>query len=57
MLGKDASNPKNKAVELAIEQIRKQFGKGAIMKLGENPTSPVEKIPTGIIPLDVALGI
>ena len=57
MTGKDAINPKNKAVELAIEQIRKQYGKGAIMKLGENPSSPVEKIPTGIIPLDVALGI
>ena len=57
MSGKDATNPKNKAVELAIEQIRKQYGKGAIMKLGENPISAVEKIPTGIIPLDIALGI
>ena len=57
MTGKDAINPKNKAVELAIEQIRKQYGKGAIMKLGENPISAVEKIPTGIIPLDIALGV
>jgi len=57
MTGKDTINPKNKAVELAIEQIRKQYGKGAIMKLGENPISAVEKIPTGIIPLDIALGV
>ncbi len=57
MTGKDAINQKNKAVNLAIDQIRKQYGKGAIMKLGENPISSVEKIPSGIIPLDIALGI
>ena len=55
---KDVSvNPKNKAIELAIEQIRKEFGKGAIMKLGDGPAVPVEKIPTGILPLDIALGV
>ena len=57
MTGKDISNLKNKAIDLAIEQIRKQFGKGAIMKLGENPISPVAKIPTGILSLDAALGV
>jgi len=53
----DATSPKNKAIDLAIDQIRKQFGKGAIMKLGDGPAAPVEKIPTGILPLDVALGV
>lgn len=57
MSGKDVTNQKNKAVDLAIDQIRKQYGKGAIMKLGENPITSVEKIPSGIIPLDIALGI
>jgi recombination protein RecA len=50
-------NPKQQAVALAIEQIQKQFGKGSIMKLGDGPVVPVEVIPTGIMPLDVALGI
>jgi recombination protein RecA len=54
---KDTNNPKTKAMDLAIEQIRKQFGKGAIMKLGEGPAMPVEKISTGIMPLDIALGV
>lgn len=57
MATKDTNNPKNKAMDLAIEQIRKQFGKGAIMKLGEGPATPVEKISTGILPLDMALGV
>ncbi len=57
MVQKDINNPKNKAIELAIESIRKQFGKGAIMKLGDGPIAPVDKISTGILPLDMALGI
>lgn len=44
-------------LDLAISQIEKQFGKGAIMKLGEAPIQKVEVIPTGCISLDVALGI
>jgi len=48
---------KKQAVNLAIEQIQKQFGKGAIMKLGEGPTTKVEVIKTGILPLDLALGV
>jgi recombination protein RecA len=48
---------KKQAVNLAIEQIQKQFGKGAIMKLGEEPTTKVEVIKTGILPLDLALGV
>ncbi len=45
-----------KAVELAVEQIERQFGKGAIMKLGESSKVQVETIPTGSLSLDLALG-
>lgn len=48
---------KEKALELAIAQIEKQFGKGSIMKLGENAKMNVESIPTGALPLDIATGI
>lgn len=48
---------KKKAIELAISQIEKQFGKGAVMKLGEQSKMNVESIPTGSIDLDLALGI
>lgn len=48
---------KRKALELALSQIEKQFGKGAIMRLGEGVRLDVEVIPTGIISLDKALGV
>ena len=48
---------KDKALELAIAQIEKQFGKGSIMKLGENAKLNIEAIPTGALPLDIATGI
>ncbi|MGD9142572.1 MAG: recombinase RecA [Dehalococcoidia bacterium] len=49
---------KEKALELAIGQIEKRFGKGSIMKLGESTgLPPVEAIPTGSLALDLALGI
>ncbi|MFC1940976.1 recombinase RecA [Chloroflexota bacterium] len=49
---------KGKALELAIGQIEKRFGKGSIMKLGESATmSPVEAIPSGSLALDLALGV
>ncbi len=47
---------KKKALEMALGQIEKQFGKGAVMKLGENANMNVETIPTGAIGLDIALG-
>ena len=50
-------NPKKQAVSLAIDQIQKQFGRGAIMRLGEGPVAPVSVIKTGILPLDLALGL
>jgi len=53
----DEIGQKKQAINLAIEQIQKQFGKGAIMRLGEAPSVQVEVIKTGVMPLDVALGI
>ena len=46
-----------KALNLAIEKIEKDFGKGSIMKLGDKTTVNVDAIPTGALSLDVALGI
>ena len=48
---------KSKALEMALGQIEKSFGKGAIMRLGENASMTVEAISTGSISLDVATGI
>src|SRR5882672_8593286 len=58
MIGNTPSaKEKGKALDLALQQIEKQFGKGAIMKLGEDHASQqVEVIPTGSIGLDLALG-
>jgi recombination protein RecA len=51
-----ASEGKHKALGLAVDQIEKQFGKGSIMRLGDNHKIDVETIPTGSISLDIALG-
>ncbi len=48
---------KRKALEVAMNQIEKQFGKGSVMKLGEFKAMEVEAIPTGALSLDIALGI
>ena len=48
---------KKKALEMAMGQIEKQFGKGAVMKLGESTHMNIESIPTGAIGLDIALGV
>ena len=48
---------KKKALEVALSQIEKQFGKGSVMKLGEYKAMNVEAIPTGALGLDIALGI
>ena len=48
---------KKKALEAAMSQIEKQFGKGAVMKLGEFKAMEIEAIPTGALSLDIALGI
>ena len=51
------ADERSKALKLAIEKIEKDFGKGAIMKLGDKPAVSVETIPTGALALDVALGV
>ena len=48
---------KRKALEAAMSQIEKQFGKGSVMKLGEFKAMEIEAIPTGALSLDIALGI
>jgi recombination protein RecA len=48
---------REKSLETALAQIERQFGRGAIMRLGDDTRAPVEVIPTGSIALDVALGI
>ena len=60
-LGVNVSEParlaRKKNLELALERIAKDFGEGAIMRLGDNHVSPVEVIPTGNILIDRALGV
>ena len=51
------ANEKKKALDLALSQIEKQFGKGSIMRLGEKSKMNIEIIPTGSLDLDIALGI
>lgn len=51
------NSEKKKALESALGQIEKQFGKGSVMKLGDFTAMNVESIPTGALSLDVALGI
>src|SRR2546423_6319963 len=52
-----AAPDREKALELALAQIDKNFGKGSVMRLGDESRAPIEVIPTGAIALDVALGI
>src|SRR2546427_616747 len=53
-----SQEPKEKALSLAIAQIERQFGKGAIMRLGDQPTAfDIAVISTGAISLDAALGV
>jgi recombination protein RecA len=53
----DMSNDRDKALEMALAQIDKQFGKGAIMKMGERTNLDIEVVPTGALSLDLALGV
>jgi recombination protein RecA len=52
-----AAPDRDKALETALNQIERQFGKGSVMRLGDEARAPIEVIPTGSIALDVALGI
>ncbi len=57
MANNTVNEERKKALEAAMAQIEKQFGKGAVMKLGEVSNMNVEAIPTGSLSLDIALGI
>ena len=48
---------REKALEMALGQIEKQFGQGAVMKMGEKGAMAIETIPTGALALDLALGV
>jgi recombination protein RecA len=52
-----ATDDRSKALDAALSQIEKQFGKGSIMRMGENMNFNIESIPTGALALDMALGI
>ncbi|WP_042374133.1 recombinase RecA [Streptacidiphilus neutrinimicus] len=52
-----AANDRERALETALAQIERQFGKGSVMRLGDEARAPIEVIPTGSIALDVALGV
>ncbi|HET6499275.1 MAG TPA: recombinase RecA [Amycolatopsis sp.] len=52
-----AAPDRDKALELALAQIDKQYGKGSVMRLGDEGRTPIAVIPTGAIALDIALGI
>lgn len=54
---KSSASEKQKALELALQQIEKQFGKGSIMKLGDQHHENVAAIPTGALSLDIATGV
>lgn len=54
---KKASDEKKKAVDQAISQVERAYGKGAIMRFTDNEVVPVEVIPTGALSLDMALGV
>jgi recombination protein RecA len=53
----ERAGDRDKALETALLQIERQFGKGSVMRLGDQPRVPVDVIPSGSIALDVALGI
>ena len=55
--GGSGGSDREKALDTALAQIERQFGKGSVMRLGQEGRAPVEVIPTGSIALDIALGI
>ncbi len=52
-----ATADRDKALDTALAQIDRQFGKGSVMRLGDEVRAPMEVIPTGSISLDIALGV
>ncbi len=51
------NNEQEQALDMAVKRIEKQFGQGSIMRLGDRTSLDVEAIPTGALPLDIALGV
>ncbi|MBI2202709.1 MAG: recombinase RecA [Candidatus Rokubacteria bacterium] len=57
-MAKETENTRKQALDLAIQQIERQFGKGAVMRLGaKGPLEEIAVVPTGALSLDVALGV
>ena len=56
-MSKESTSDKNKAIEVAVSQIEKAFGKGSIMKLGDAPERKLEVVSSGALSLDLALGV
>src|SRR5690625_1792368 len=54
---KTSANNRGSSLDAALAQIDRQFGKGSVMRLGDDTRPPVEVIPTGSVALDAALGI
>src|SRR5688572_16093992 len=52
-----SNGEKDRALEMALSQIEKSFGKGAIMRMGDDTREPIDAIPTGALSLDMALGV
>ena len=48
---------RDKALDMALRQIEKNFGQGSVMKMGERPSMEIETVSTGALSLDIALGI
>ncbi len=57
MAGDRNEQDRGKAIEVAVGQIEKQFGKGSIMRLGQDATQAIPSISTGAVSLDYALGV
>ncbi len=57
LVDKDSGVDKQKALETALANIDRAFGKGSVMRLGEQTSMDIESIPTGSLGLDIALGI
>ena len=56
-MSSSSSNDRDKALDMALAQIDKQFGKGSIMRMGEKTSMGIDIIPTGALSLDLALGV
>ena len=56
-VSKKTDSERTKALDAALLQIEKQFGKGAVMRLGEQASMVVDAVPTGALTLDLALGV